>query len=474
MEEQREFLNTIRFFRRKINLAEFCGRLATALFVGAGVGLLFQAAAFLLPFYYAGLYTALALIFAAAAAFSVSFFHRRSEKEAALIMDSFGFQERIVTAYEHLGGEGTMVELQRRDAMKSLREKRGRIHIAPRVSRGKLAALVGMLALLPVLALIPSEMKERAVELHFLKEEAGKKEEEIGEILADLEELREQAAQELTEEQLGALKEMADSMRSSLSEYSQAASAEALAAAGEKLNFKYGDMSRQLSQLADSVQGGAEVSAMTVRSLQEMAEELRERGQSFQEGSLQADGSKNQDDGKTGGDSGPGENKDSAGNGSDSGTDGSESERGDGAGSGSGEGRDGEGSEDGAGGGQGGSEGSEGGQGGSEGGQGDGFGSAQGSGEGSGSGRGEGSSQTPHDYVSVPNAVTDSGSLTGEAANHEDSDYYRAQNGLSWEGEHVSYEAVIGSYEKKAYEGISAGRYPEGMEDVIRDYFSGF
>lgn len=463
MEEQREFLNTIRFFRRKINLAEFCGRLATALFVGAGVGLLFQAAAFLLPFYYAGLYTALTLLFAVAAAFAVSFFRRRSEKEAALIMDSFGFQERIVTAYEHLGGEGTMVELQRRDAMKSLREKRGRIHIAPRVSRGKLAALAGMLALLPVLALIPSEMKERAAQLHFVKEEAGKKAEEIGEVLADLEELREQAGQELTEEQRGALKEMADSMRSSLSEYSQAASAEALAAAGEKLDFKYGDMSRQLSQLADSVQGGAEVSAMTARSLQEMAEELRERSQSSQEGGLQADGNKNQDGGKTGGDSEPGENN-SAGNGSGSGADGSESERGDGAGSGSGEGRDGEGSEDGAGGGQGGS----------EGGEGDGFGSGQSSGEDSGSGRGEGSSQTPHDYVSVPNAVADSGSLTGEAANHEDSDYYRAQNGLSWEGEHVSYEAVIGSYEKKAYEGISAGRYPEGMEDVIRDYFSGF
>lgn len=464
MEEQREFLNTIRFFRRKINLAEFCGRLATALLVGAGVGLLFQAAAFLLPFYYAGLYTALALIFAAAAAFAVSFFRRRSEKEAALIMDSFGFQERIVTAYEHLGVEGTMVELQRRDAMKSLREKRERIHIAPRVSRGKLAALAGMLALLPVLALIPSEMKERAVRLHFVKEEAGKKAEEIREVLEDLEELTEQAEQELTEEQLGALKEMADSMRSSLSEYSQAASAEALAAAGEKLDFKYGDMSRQLSQLADSVQGGAEVSAMTARSLQEMAEELRERSQSSQGGSLQADGSKNQDDGKTGGNSGSGGNKDSAGNGSGSGADGSESEQGDGAGSGSGEGRDGEGSEDGAGGGQGGS----------EGGEGDGFGSGQSSGEESGSGRGEGSSQTPHDYVSVPNAVADSGSLTGEAANHEDSDYYRAQNGLSWEGEHVSYEAVIGSYEKKAYEGISAGRYPDGMEDVIRDYFSGF
>ena len=45
---------------------------------------------------------------------------------------------------------------------------------------------------------------------------------------------------------------------------------------------------------------------------------------------------------------------------------------------------------------------------------------------------------------------------------------------MSWEGEHVSHESVIGSYEQNAYEGISQGRYPSGMEDIIKDYFSSF
>ncbi len=52
--------------------------------------------------------------------------------------------------------------------------------------------------------------------------------------------------------------------------------------------------------------------------------------------------------------------------------------------------------------------------------------------------------------------------------------YFRAQNGLSWEGTHMSQEAVLGSYEQKAYEGIAAGRYPSGMEEVIKEYFSSF
>lgn len=91
-----------------------------------------------------------------------------------------------------------------------------------------------------------------------------------------------------------------------------------------------------------------------------------------------------------------------------------------------------------------------------------------------GSGRGVGSDSTPHDYVSVPNDIADSGNLTGNAANHEASEYFRAQNGLGWEGEHTTYESVLGSYEQKAYEGIDAGQYPSNMEEVIKEYFSSF
>ena len=38
----------------------------------------------------------------------------------------------------------------------------------------------------------------------------------------------------------------------------------------------------------------------------------------------------------------------------------------------------------------------------------------------------------------------------------------------------MSYEMVIGSYQQNAYEGIAAGQYPTGMENVIKEYFSSF
>ena len=68
----------------------------------------------------------------------------------------------------------------------------------------------------------------------------------------------------------------------------------------------------------------------------------------------------------------------------------------------------------------------------------------------------------------------DAGNLNGSANGHENSDFFRTQNGISWEGNHVSHEAVMGTYEQKAYEGIAAGRYPSGMEEVIKEYFASF
>lgn len=76
--------------------------------------------------------------------------------------------------------------------------------------------------------------------------------------------------------------------------------------------------------------------------------------------------------------------------------------------------------------------------------------------------------------MSIPNDIADSGNLTGNAVDHDASEYFRGQNGLGWEGTHMSHEAVIGSYEQNAYEGIAAGKYPGGMEEIIKEYFSNF
>lgn len=436
--EQREFLKRIHECRRRLNLAEFLNKVVFALCVGAGAGILLQAAALITPLYYANLYTGLALLLAVIAASAAAYIKRIGMKQTALAMDGFGFGERIITAYEHLNEDGVLIRLQREDAMKRLDANKEKIHMPVWPSWKKNALLLGLSVILIGLTFTPSAAKERAAELHKIRETARNKTEEIEEAVEELKHLMQE---DLAPEQQALIQEMTESLQSSISEYQQAASAEALSAAGEKLNYKYNDVSSQLSELAKSLQSGAEVSAVTERSIQAMAKKMQEMsGMESSEGSSLAD---NKSQGKEGGQGG-------------------ENNQNGGSGQGSGEGQDGENGENG--------------QPGENGQNGQGIG-GQGIGNGdgvSGSGRGTGSSDTPHDYVSVPNEIADSDNLTGSSVDHDASEFFRAPNGLSWEGQHISHEAVIGSYERNAYEGIAAGRYPSGMEDVIKEYFSSF
>ena len=441
--EQREFLKMIQSFRRRMNLAAFLRRSVFALSVGAGAGILFQAAAFFVPFYYVNLYMILALLLAEASVFAVMFVRRVSMEQAALRMDGFGFEERIVTAYEHLDKEGTFIELQREDAIRRLREHKDKIQIPIRPSFYKIGLLLFLLMISAGLSLLPSGAKERAGELHKVREEAKEKEEEIEEMIEALDELQQD---ELTKEQQDMLREMTESLESSLAEYQQADSQQMVSAASQKLSYKYENMSSQLSDMIRDIQDGAGVSVVSADELQEMADRLKNLSDMRQ---AKNDGAENGQSGQDGQGSGAGNGQngqDGDGNGNGNGPSGSGEGNGNGNGpSGSGEGN-GNGNEQGG----------------------------QGSGGGSGMGRGDGGGSMPHDYVSIPNAVADSGNLTGNADSHELSEYFRAQTGLNWEGAHTSYEAAIGSYEQNAYEGIAAGRYPSGMEDIIKEYFSSF
>lgn len=423
--EQREFLKIIRAFRRRMSIADFFNKSVFALSIGALAGIFFLAAAIFVPLYYAGLYMILALILAELSVFVVMLVKQTTMEQAALRIDGFGFEERIVTAYEHLDKEGTLIELQREDAMEQLKEHKDRIQIPLCPSFKRVALLFLLLAFALGLSLIPSAAKDRAGELHSLKEEVKEKEEEIEKVMEALEQLRQE---DLTKEQQEALQEMAESLESSLSEFQQVVSEEMLIAASQKLDYKYDIMNAQLSDIIQDLQDGAGVSIASADVMQEMADQLKKmngmkpsQGEGSQTGQGGADGNGQQ--GQEGGDDG--------GNGQ--------------------VGQDGQSGQSG--------------QGGQNGQDGDG---------GPGNGRGTGSSSTPHDYVSVPNAIADSGNLTGNVGNHDTSEYFRAQNGLNWEGEHTSYEAVIGSYEQNAYEGIAADKYPSGMEDIIKEYFASF
>lgn len=427
--EQRAFVKMIHAFQRRMNIASVLQKSIAALCIGAAAGILFQAAALVVPFYYASLYSGLALALSLLTALVLAYVKRISPEQAALAMDSFGFDERIITAYECLGQESVLVRLQREDAMNQLAEHQDRIRLALLPSWKKPVLLLGFLAVMSGLALLPSAVKERARELHEVRKEAREQMKELDELASSIDKL---AQEEISQEQKNALQEMLGSLEASRTEFEQADSAKLLFAATNKLEYKYAMMGSELEEFAKRLRDGVAASPMTAESMQVLAERMQELGgMQLAKGTGAQTGSNQQ--GQSGSQNGQGSSGSQAGQ----------------NGNGSQNGQNGSGSQT------------------TQSGN-------QMSDHSKGSGRGVGSDSTPHDYVSVPNDITDSGNLTGNAANHEASEYFRAQNGLGWEGEHTTYESVLGSYEQKAYEGIAAGQYPSNMEEVIKEYFSSF
>lgn len=427
--EQRAFVKMIHAFQRRMNIASVLQKSIAALCIGAAAGILFQAAALVVPFYYASLYSGLALVLSLLTALVLAYVKRISPEQAALAMDSFGFDERIITAYECLGQEGVLVRLQREDAMNQLAEHQDRIRLALLPSWKKPVLLLGFLAVMSGLALLPSAVKERARELHEVRKEAREQMKELDELASSLDKL---AQEEISQKQKNTLQEMLGSLEASRTEFEQADSAKLLSAATNKLEYKYAMMGSELEEFAKRLRDGVAASPMTAESMQVLAERMQELGgMQLAKGTGAQTGSNQQ--GQSGSQNGQGSSGSQAGQ----------------NGNGSQNGQNGSGSQT------------------TQSGN-------QMSDHSKGSGRGVGSDSIPHDYVSVPNDIADSGNLTGNAANHEASEYFRAQNGLGWEGEHTTYESVLGSYEQKAYEGIAAGQYPSNMEEVIKEYFSSF
>ena len=432
--------------RNRMNLARLIDCAIVFAAAGGVLGTACELVSLVWPFYHvhlaAGLCFGLGLLAGAGCAL-----HRRADMEqAARRLDSFGLKERIVTAYELMdkGVEtgDALAEMQRQDALVHYNQARDRIKIPLRPDKRHVLALVLSVIMVAGLSLVPSTVRDQA-QLRHQVQEAAKEELQQLEALADA--LDRVDMESLTEEQKLRMQELQEAMRRSWEELTRSDTWESLALAQERLEYKYQQAGQSLAQLASQMQ---DPGAAGIASAQALAQAAGQNGG----GNNLAQAAISSGQSGNGSNSGNGD-----GNGSNNGN-------GDGNGSNSGNG-DGNGSNNGNGDGNG-----------SNSGNGDGAGSGNGNGDGAGQGngsggRGTGSSNALHDYVSIPNDIGDDPSLTGEKNGDQNSGYFRQQNGLAWEGEHVDYNSVISQYTNRAFEGITRGKYPSGMESVIRDYF---
>ncbi len=455
MDERNYLLQAIRRSRRKLNMAKTLDTCTCVLACAGVAAIVLEAASIWIPFYYVHLCAGIALLVAFLAGLVYSIVKRVGMHEAARRIDTFGLQERVQTAYEQMEDESAFACIQRLDAAEKLRgkveKKEIRIRLLP--DKRHLTAAALSLGLACGLAFIPSQAREIASQRHAIHQEAKEKQKELSE-LTDA--LKQMDTSTLTDEQKAKLSELQEALNRSMQELARADSREALDAAKNKLGFKLEQTSQSLANLASQM--SKEQQAAIAQALAKAAADAAGKSSGSNGTQSASNGGSNGTPGADNGSSGDGNNG-SNGNGSNgnnangdgNGSDGDNN--GNGSGNGSGDGSNGDGSN------------------GNGSGNGNGNGNGNENGSGNGSGRGTGQGGGTHDYVSVPNAVGNDENLTGNKTGDENGDSYRAQNGLVWEGDHVSLDSVIGDYTKDAYEGISSGRYPSGMEDVIKDYF---
>lgn len=432
MDERNYLLQEIRRSRRKLNIAKTLDTCICFLACAGVAATVLEAVSLWVPFYYVHWCAGIVLLAAFAAGLVYSVVKRAGLHEAARKMDTFGLQERVQTAYEQMEDESAFARMQRQDAAKKLRVKCERKEIRIRLLPDKrhLTAAALSLVLACGLAFLPSQARETASQRHAIHQEAKEKQKELSELTDALEKMD---TSTLTEEQKAKLSELQEALNRSMQELARADSREALDAAESKLGFKLEQTSQSLANLASQMSKEQQAAIAQAQALAKAAADADGKSSGSNGTQSASNGGSNGTPGAGNGSSGDGNNGNN-GNGSN-------------GNNGSGDGSNGTGS------------------------NGNGSGNGNGNGSGNGSGRGTGQGGGTHDYVSVPNAVGNDENLTGNKTGGENGDSYRAQNGLVWEGDHVSLDSVIGDYTKDAYEGISSGRYPSGMEDVIKDYF---
>ncbi len=502
--------------RRKLYVRLFLSFLLPAVSIAGICGCLVLLISLFTPVYYAYLYV---LLIWAAGVFTAACFamlHQPTEKETALYIDSFGLQERVTTALENRDAADEISMLQREDAAQMLKEKESLIRIKYIGNTAMLWVFCAILLLQIGLFFVPSPAKEQAVDRHeaqMIRRESEKK-------ISNAEEALDEAmTAKLSEEQKKSLAEMKKALSDSKTALPKQKTREAAEKEKDKLDFKLREMSSLLAVMAKQDAGGnagalSEASDQIAGSVPDQpsdeladagkgengqqGEEQKEAATAQQEGEDEPkngqneDGKSDPDETKNPGES-PGEaiapkgNEESgknqqSGAQQDEGQDADKSDAGGDDQKGQPEQKSGEttsGDNDGQP---------------AEGNDGSGNGAAdagpnagnnenaapngqQESGKGNGGGAGGqsdvGTGTNGHDYVSIPGREGMDENLLGQIGEGE-SESYRSQNGLTWQGEHVDGSAVIGEYRQKAVEGLSQGRYPPGMTDVIKNYFDGF
>lgn len=280
----KELLRLVRKVRDRLHAISIINNMILGAAAALCLGMAMAIAARFIPIYNVYLNILKTVGAAITAAFLYSSFRTPGDAYAALKADSFGLEERIITALELAGDQSAFAVLEKNDALEHLRNMDYKKKIPLRLNRKYLLICMILTAAIAVSGFIPNPTAERAEELHRIKSEAAEQQKKAGRLIEKV-----RSNPKLSEEQKAELEEKLSELRRELKNAKDGKEIEkALGRAEKKLEYirdKYasdGDLDRIIDTLsknemtkalANMIKNGDEKAFRD--SIRKMAEELK-------------------------------------------------------------------------------------------------------------------------------------------------------------------------------------------------------
>ena len=207
MDMNKEILKAIRYTRDRMHSSLIMDITMKALFIALGIFVLLAVAARFFPIYDPYGKGVIITIIISAIGFLASLFMPPKNISAALLLDSKGLSERIVTAYELIDCDSEIALLQKKDAAEKIKGLNIKKEIKVSFSKRVFILCLLLSSIILLSSFIPNPMKEKAIALKDTKNKIESQEKEIEKLIKKVEE-NNKISLEHKEEALENLKEL--------------------------------------------------------------------------------------------------------------------------------------------------------------------------------------------------------------------------------------------------------------------------
>lgn len=214
-DDKNSLIELLKPLKRKITYKNMLFNIGWFTGISIGISIIFMIIAHFLPIEFYRIVPIFLIVISILCGIVYAFIKKPSLNQTANVADSFGLEERVITALNNQSNPSTIAELQRKNAITSLRKKLPNILSKYRVwpfSKRQISIYIVFLMALGITFFIPNQMDTLIAEERLYEETIAEIEEEVAEQQDEIENNESLEAQ-VKEELLSMLDELKDNLQ---------------------------------------------------------------------------------------------------------------------------------------------------------------------------------------------------------------------------------------------------------------------